>query len=551
MWDLLHFLAAPDVAYSSFKQMLHSSQIESAVVHESYLQAITKEGESINVRRLSDPMLVADMEKAGVDFQAPTNVRPFLLYGFFPVLGLTALLFVARDQLRKPLSAFGSRAKSILIAEYPKEDFDSIAGCEEAKEDLKEMVDFFRSPERFERMGAVLPKGVLLSGPPGTGKTLLARALARESNIPFYAVSGSDFVEKYVGVGAARVRSLFKEVRRNQPCIVFIDEIDVLGKDRNREGHEEREQTLNQLLVELDGFSSSSHVVLLAATNRPEVIDPALTRPGRFDRQIVVDAPDKKGRVEILKIHCAKRQLCPGVNFEKIAESTPGMAGANLANLVNEAALLAAREHAECIAQSHFSEALERILAGPIRTNRLLDNTLRERIAYHEAGHALVAYHSKTADPVHKISIVPRGKAALGYTLQIPASDQYLMTQTELEDRVRVLLAGRAAELLIYHEVSSGAENDLERCTAMVRRMIGHFGMGRELGLLHLGRDLNQASSRSLGLADAEVSVVLEKIFQEASDILRRHRDSLELVTRELLDKEVLDGTEFEELVSR
>jgi len=502
------------------------------------------------VDRLEDPGLVKDLETAGVSFSAPDSTKQLLRTGLFPLLGLIAIAYIAREYWTRPLTAFGKRGGSILVAENPKESFDSIAGCEEAKDDLKEMVAFFNTPQQFEKMGAVLPKGVLLSGPPGTGKTLLARALAKEAGAPFYAVSGSDFVEKYVGVGAARVRDLFNEVRKNQPCIVFIDEIDVLGKDRNREGHEEREQTLNQLLVELDGFSSDSQVLLLAATNRPGVIDPALTRPGRFDRQIVVDAPDLSGRISILNIHCATRQVCPGVSFETVAQSTPGMTGADLANLVNEAALLAAREKADCINQDHFSEALERVLAGPIRTGRLLEGKLRERIAYHEAGHAVAAFYSETADPVHKVSIVPRGKAALGYTLQIPASDQYLMTQTELEDRVRVLLAGRAAELEIFEEPSSGAENDLERCTALVKRMVGHFGMSEKLGLLHLGSDLNQASPLTLSQAEKEVSKQLTRLFEETTHLLREHRNQLELVTRRLLEKEVLEKEEFEQLLA-
>ena len=423
-----------------------------------------------------------------------------------------------------------------------------MAGCDEAKSELTEIVDFLTAPEKFHEMGASMPRGVLLSGPPGTGKTLLARALAAESGVPFFSLSGSDFVEMYVGVGAARVRGLFEQARKQAPCIVFIDEIDALGKtrDQNSSNSDEREQTLNQLLVELDGFEQDSRVVLIGATNRPEVIDPALLRPGRFDRQVVVDAPDRVGRLAILEVHGRGKKIGPNTSLKKLAGSTAGMSGADLANILNEAALLAARGGASCIEQEHLHEAVEKVLAGPVRSNRLLDLNLKTRIAYHETGHALIAYHSPTADPVHKISIVPRGKAALGYTMQIPLSDSYLMTETELRDRIRVLLGGRAAEALIFNEVSTGAENDLERCTLLARRMVGHFGMGARTGLLHAGADLRGCSPEFAAKMDEQVQEMLEDIFKEAQAILAENRGQLEAVSQRLLKREVLEAEEFE-----
>lgn len=539
------------LTYSEFRTVLQSGQISEVTVGSQTLDGTLADGTRFTARRIVDDELVNQLQAQGVRYEAPSHLPEFLYHTLAPGMAIFALAFLALRHNNSPFKSFGRRGASLLVADSPQSGFDEVAGCDEAKVDLQEIVDFISRPERYQRMGATLPRGILLSGPPGTGKTLLARAMAAEAHIPFFSLSGSDFVEKYVGVGASRVRNLFDQARKAAPCIVFIDEIDALGKSRNNDhgGNDEREQTLNQLLVEMDGFERDTLVVLIGATNRPDIIDPALMRPGRFDRQIVVDAPDRQGRMAILKVHTAPRKLCPHTSLEKVADATPGMSGADLANLVNESALLVARAGADCISSAHFREAMERVVAGPVKTNRLLNDSLRERVAYHEAGHALVAYFSKTADPVHKISIVPRGKAALGYTLQIPASDTYLMTETELRDRIRVLLGGRAAESLIYDEVSTGAENDLERCTAMARRMVGHFGMGRKTGLLHVGRDYALCSADTAARIDLEASEILHHLLEEAVDVLRRQRATLEVVARELLRREVLEQEEFLALV--
>lgn len=549
--DLYYQSTIKTLSYSEFKAKLAEGALAEAKLSPDSVVGTLHDGSVFMVTRVGDPNLVKDLEGKSVEFSASTSARKNLYGQVVPLLLFLGLGYAGYRAFKSPLRSFGSRAKNLLVGDQPRSGFEAVAGCDEAKEDLTELVDFLKSPQRFLDMGATLPRGVLLSGPPGTGKTLLARALAAEAGIPFFSLSGSDFVEKYVGVGASRVRSLFTQARKQAPCIVFIDEIDALGKSRQSDGggNDEREQTLNQLLVELDGFDEDSLVVLIGATNRPEIIDPALMRPGRFDRQVLVDAPDRLGRLEILKVHTRNRNLCSDASLEELADSTPGMCGADLANVLNEGALLATRHGSSCISDEHLREALERVIAGPIRSNRVLNSALKKRVAYHEAGHALVAYHSETADPVRKISIVPRGKAALGYTMQVPVADNYLMVERELRDRVRVLLGGRAAEILIYDETSTGAENDLQRCTQMVRRMVGHFGMGESTGLLHLGSSLRDCSPEFAAQVDRETIKILQEIQMEAVSLLRKHSDELELVTKTLLDKEVLEADDFHQLL--
>jgi cell division protease FtsH len=441
-----------------------------------------------------------------------------------------------------------------------------VAGCDEAKFELKEVVDFLKNPKQYQDVGARIPKGVLLVGPPGTGKTLLARAVAGEAKVPFFSISGSDFVEMFVGVGAARVRDLFQQAKAHAPCIIFIDELDAIGRQRGVHVgtvNDEREQTLNALLVELDGFEPNTGVILLAASNRPEVLDRALLRPGRFDRQIVVDAPDLDGREAILKVHAKNKRLAPDVDLRRIAAATAGFSGADLANVLNEAALLAARRHATEITQHDLEEAIEKVVAGPERKSRRLNDEEKRRVAYHESGHALVAAHSLRADPVHKISIVPRGRAALGYTMQLPAEDQFLLTRSALLDRMRGLLGGRAAEEVVFGEVSTGAQNDLERATALARQMVAMYGMGERLGLAHcaqrqptflngqefqIQRDCSEQTAREM---DEEVKQLLGLSYDEAKETLVAHRDQLERVAAELLKYETIDGPTFYKLVGQ
>jgi len=522
--------------------------------------------------RVEDPKLVDQLEKAGVKF---VGVRPgFLSQIFFAwiiPIGILVLLWIF---LSRKIGAAGQAVMSVgksrakLFADKDTGvTFEDVAGCEEGKFELQEVVEFLRKPERYAALGAKIPKGVLLVGPPGTGKTLLARAVAGEAKVPFFSLSGSDFVEMFVGVGASRVRDLFQQATKHAPCIVFIDEIDAIGRQRGVHVgavNDEREQTLNQLLVEMDGFEANVGVILLAATNRPDVLDRALLRPGRFDRQVVVDAPHRDGREAILRVHARGKPLARDVDFGRVAQATPGFSGADLANAVNEAALLAARRHSREITQKDLEEAVEKVVAGPERKSRRLDEGEKRRVAYHEIGHALVAAHSKHADPVHKISIVPRGRAALGYTLQLPEDDQFLLTRSELFDRLKGLLGGRAAEELVFHEVSTGAENDLEKATALAQQMVCAFGMSESIGLAHYaqrdglysrggmfpGIERKPAcSERKAEEIDQEVKNILDDAHSEARTILTQHRDQLERLAEALLASETLDAAAFRKLL--
>jgi cell division protease FtsH len=522
--------------------------------------------------RVDDPNLVNELQGEGVKYRGerPSMLSPILLNWIVP-LGLMVLLwtYIGRrlGGAGESILSFGKSKARLVPEKETGVTFADVAGCEEAKYELEEVVDFLKHPERYKSIGAAIPKGVLLIGPPGTGKTLLAKAVAGEARVPFFSLSGSDFVEMFVGVGAARVRDLFQQAKAKAPCIVFIDELDAIGRQRGVHVgavNDEREQTLNQLLVEMDGFAANAGVIVLAATNRPDVLDRALLRPGRFDRQVVVDAPDIDGRQAILKVHVRGKPLGPDVDLRKIAQATPGFSGADLANAINEAALLAARRHAHEIAQIDLEDAVEKVVAGPERKSRRLKEQEKKQVAYHETGHALVAAYSKEADPVHKISIIPRGRAALGYTMQLPHDDQFLMTRSQLLDRIRGMLGGRAAEEVVFHEVTTGAENDLEHATALARQMVCIFGMSDAVGLVRCAQRQNGAlftggdgafqrdcSERTAEEIDLEVKTILENSYTEAKAILEAHRDQLELVASELLRRETIDGPTFKRLIGR
>jgi len=522
--------------------------------------------------RIEDPDLVKDLEKAGANFsgQRPSVLSQFLWSWLIPIgvmFFLWRLLSRRMTGMGQSVLNFGS-SKARLVAEKDTEvTFNDVAGCDEAKRELEEVVSFLKDPKRYEALGAKIPKGVLLVGPPGTGKTLLARAVAGEAKTPFFSISGSEFVEMFVGVGAARVRDLFEKAKAQAPCIVFIDELDSIGRQRGVHMgmvNDEREQTLNQMLAGMDGFEANVGVVVLAATNRPEVLDRALLRPGRFDRQIVVDAPDREGRLAILKLHQRGKRVAEDTDLGPIAQETPGFSGADLANLLNEAALLAARRDAKAITQSDLQEAFERVIAGPERRSRRLSENDKRLVAFHEVGHALVAAYSGHADVVQKITIVPRGHAALGYTLQLPENDQYLRSRAELLDKIKGLLGGRASEEIVFSEITTGAENDLEHATAIARQMVCVFGMGESVGLVHCAqkraqflpdamddggwqRDCSEDTARKI---DEEVKKILGESYEAAKKILREHRDKLDLIATELLKKETLDAKEFKNLVA-
>jgi cell division protease FtsH len=496
---------------------------------------------------------------------------PSIWRSYAPML-LISLLFLALIlmMLRRlggagsPMSFGRSRGRL-----YAQEDigitFDDVAGIDEAVEEVKEVVDFLRSPDKYQRLGGRIPKGVLLVGPPGTGKTLLAKAIAGEASVPFFSLSGSDFVEMFVGVGAARVRDMFQQAEAKAPCIIFIDELDALGKSRGGSvvgGHDEREQTLNALLVEMDGFSSNTSVIVIAATNRPEMLDQALLRPGRFDRQVLVDRPDIRGREDILKVHVKNVKLDESVDLKQIAAITPGFAGADLANLVNEAALLAARKERQAVGMADFNEGVERVTAGLEKKQRVMSDEEKRRVAYHESGHALVACSLPNTDPVHKVSIIPRGLAALGYTMQRPEGDRFLMTKSELESRIQVLLAGTVTEEMIYQDLSTGAQNDLERITSIARSMVMEYGMSRlgrvsyrEAGPAFLAlaggeERLRSYSERTAREIDEEVRRIIDEAIERVRQILEARRPALEALTERLIEVESIDAEELRKIIA-
>ena len=570
-------VAFEPIAYSQFKSALTAGEVTRVSVSETLIEGeiVGKAADGsaklslFRTSRIDDPKLTEQLLAAGVEAVGvhPSALSQMLFAWVLPLALLFGLwAYLSRRGTGPGAQAFSfgkSRAKLVAHRETDV-SFAQVEGCAEAKAELVEIVDYLRHPARYSALGAKIPKGALLVGPPGTGKTLLARAVAGEAGVPFYSISGSDFVEMFVGVGAARVRDLFEQAKKQAPCIVFIDEIDAIGRQRGAHmgfSNDEREQTLNQLLVELDGFDANAGVIVLAATNRPEILDRALLRPGRFDRQVLVDLPDREGRQAILRLHARNKPLAEQVDLGLIARGTPGFSGADLANVANEAALLAARDHASVISQHHLEAALEKVVVGPERKSRRLTEHDRRRVAYHEIGHALVAARSPGADPIHKISIVPRGRGALGYTLQVPESDRFLMTKAEIFGRIRTLLGGRASEDLVFGEASTGAQDDLQRATALARQMVTVYGMSAAIGLPHcaqpayaasvgapgsLVRDCSEATAH---LIDVEVRRMLDDAYREAREILSRERSKLERAVRELLQHETLDGRRFAELI--
>jgi cell division protease FtsH len=561
------------VPYSEFEKLLAEDRITEVTVSEQRITGKLKEpegGKTVAVANLVQPDLAERLSQFGVKYtrvQESTFLRDILSWVlpalvFFVVLYLLARRMANQQGLGGFMSIGKSRAK-VYVEKKTGVTFADVAGVDEAKTELQEVVEFLKDPKRYGRLGARVPKGVLLVGPPGTGKTLLARAVAGEAGVAFFSISGSEFVEMFVGVGAARVRDLFEQARQKAPAIIFIDELDAMGRARGAGGfggHDEKEQTLNQLLVELDGFDPSTGLVLLAATNRPEILDPALLRAGRFDRQVLVDRPDKIGRVQILKVHAKKIHMAPDVSLEQVAALTPGFSGADLANLVNEAALLATRRGAETVSLADFTEAVERIVAGLEKRNRILNATERRVVAHHELGHAIVAMALPGADPVHKISIIPRGVGALGYTIQRPTEDRFLMTREELENKMAVLLGGRAAEDVVFGHLSTGAADDLAKVTDIARSMVMRYGMVKALGhvayaeearpflntnVLQKDREYSEATAREIDIA---VRDIVSAAYDKARGILVREKAALERWALKLLEKETLAEQELEEL---
>jgi len=500
-----------------------------------------------------------------VDPQTGTSAFAIII-SILPILLMVGLILFFMQQMQgggNRVMSFGKSKARQISKDMPKVTFEDVAGVDEAVEELMEIKEFLENPAKFQALGAKIPKGVLLYGPPGSGKTLLARAVAGEAGVPFFSISGSDFVEMFVGVGAARVRDLFEQAKSNAPCIIFMDEIDAVGRQRGAGlggGHDEREQTLNQLLVEMDGFDIKAGVILIAATNRPDILDPALLRPGRFDRQIVVDRPDLEGRKAILRVHTKGKPLAPDVDVEVLARRTPGFTGADLANMVNEAALLSARHGKKSVDMIEMEEAIDRVVAGPEKKTRLISDREKEIIAYHESGHAIVAHTLPNADPVHKISIIPRGRS-LGYTLTLPMEDKYLVTRSELVDELAMLLGGRVAEEMIFKDITTGDQNDIERATKIARQMVMEYGMSERLGpvtlghkqdQVFLGRDFVAEPNYSDQVAyeiDQEVHRLVDEAHQEARRIITDQRDRLDLIAKILVDKETIDKEELLELL--
>lgn len=572
------------LAYSDFKQLLTAGKVEEVTVSQDVIRGtirtdgidkvLPKKKAEVLMRdgnerrafvtvRINDPNLVEELEAAGVSFEGKiqsTWLTTLLFWGAGIFLFLMLWTYVAKRSGMTSGWAFdiGKSKARVYMENQTGVTFNDVAGIDEAKSELMEIVEFLKEPQRYRRLGGKIPKGVLLVGAPGTGKTLLAKAVAGEAKVPFFSISGSEFVEMFVGVGAARVRDLFAQAEQKAPCIIFIDELDALGKARGVSsvaggGHNEQEQTLNQLLVEMDGFNTNKGVIILAATNRPEILDPALLRPGRFDRHVALDRPDLKGREQILAVHVKQVVLSQEVDLAAIAARTAGFAGADLANLVNEAALLAARRGKDNVEMSDFEEAIDRIVAGLEKKTRVMNPQVKETVAYHEAGHALVAEFRTHADPVAKISIIPRGIAALGYTQQLPTEDRYLLKKTELLDRLDVLLGGRVAEELVFGDISTGAQNDLQNATEMARHMVTQYGMSERLGLAtfeetHMPfltplstQEKKIYSERTAEKIDAEITKLLDEAHARVRDTLNEKKELLTALAKMLLEKETVD----------
>src|SRR4051812_6181372 len=560
--------AGKQISYSDFKNAVRTGQVAEVYVGEQTIRGTYKTdvggARNFNTNRIEDPKLLEDLDTAGVKYTGEFASRWLgELIGWLPLLllfGVWIFFFRRMGSAEGGVMSFARSKHRVFADDDVKVSFTDVAGVDEAEQELKEIVEFLKNPKKYTTLGGRIPKGVLLVGPPGTGKTLLARAVAGEAKVPFFSLSGSEFVEMFVGVGAARVRDLFAQAEVKAPCIVFIDELDALGKVRIQTpmgSHEEREQTLNQLLAEMDGFDGRKGVIIMGATNRPEVLDPALLRPGRFDRPVLVDKPDVRGREEVLRIHTKNVKLDPTVDLKVIAARTAGFAGADLANLVNEAALLAARNDKTAVGMKDFEEAIDRLIAG-LEKKRVMSDKERRIVAYHESGHAIVASILPGLDPVHKISIVQRGFGALGYTMQLPLEDRYLLTREDLLSQLSVLLGGRSAEEIAFSEVSTGAQNDLQRATDIARSMVTEFGMSESLGAVNYGGHrgnkfldtpfMNERGNHSEDTArkiDDEVKQILGAAHNEARRVLRERRGVLDQLSTLLLEKEVIEGDEL------
>jgi len=583
-FNLISSSQVKKIDYSDFYHRLESNNDNSTIASvkktdnliEGYFTASAGGGRFYVYVPQDDKELISLLKKNVDKFEIepPKTLLVNLFYSLGPILIFILFLWYfayrGTQQVGSSLWSFGkSRARVIEKDKAPKTTFRDVAGVDEAKEELREIIDFLKDPKRFQKLGGRIPKGVILVGPPGCGKTLLAKAVAGEAGVPFFSISGSDFVELFVGVGASRVRDLFTEAKKAAKAsgrggIIFIDEIDAVGRQRFSGiggGHDEREQTLNQLLVEMDGFETQEGVIIIAATNRPDVLDPALLRPGRFDRHVVIDAPDIRGREEILNVHTRRIKLAKNIDLSVIAKQTPGFSGADLENLCNEAALLAARKNKSSVEIDELQAAIERVIAGPERKSRVISKKEKEIIAYHESGHALLSLLLPNADPLHKVSIIPRGISALGYTLQLPLQDRYILSRSELLDRLCVLLGGRASEELAFDEVTTGAQNDLEVATNMARRMVTEFGMSNRIGNITLGRrdgpvflgkeliEHKDYSDDTANLIDNEIKKIVEESHSRAKDTLEKNIEKLKILAKTLLEKEVLDSSEVREML--
>ena len=561
-----------ELTYSQFLKEVETNNVASVTIVENSISGQLANGTEFTTYSPDDPEMMNILRSKNIEIDAkpPVEISWWmrLLSSLLPMLLIIGIWLYMIQQMQgggSKVMSFGKSKAKRLSKDVPKVTFKDVAGIDEAEEEVAEVIEFLKSPAKFRKLGAKIPRGILLYGPPGSGKTLLARAIAGEAGVPFFSISGSDFVEMFVGVGASRVRDLFKQAKAASPCIIFMDEIDAVGRHRGAGlggGHDEREQTLNQLLVEMDGFDQTTEIILIAATNRPDILDPALLRPGRFDRRIVIDRPDILGREAILKVHARGKPLAEEVDIKVLARRTPGFVGSDLANLVNEAALLASRKNKKAIDMEDLEAAIDRVIAGPERKSRLISEKEKEIVAYHESGHALVAKLLPNTDPVHKVSIIPRGNAALGYTLQLPTQDRYLISKLELMDRLSVLLGGRVAEDLIFQDITTGAQNDLERATKIARQMVTEYGMSDALGPITLGRkehqiflgkDLSQERDYSEEVAnkiDKEVRAIIDTAYTKAKELLTKNKRKLRKIAKNLIERETLEGAELDMLLN-
>lgn len=559
-----------DITYSAFMKHVQHDEVKQVTIVDNVISGKLKDGKDFSTVAPSDDSLIPTLRARDIEIKAELPPQPpwwtTILSSLLPMLLIVGIWFMLMQQSQGGggrVMNFGKSRARRYDEDNIKITFKDVAGADEAKQELEEVVEFLKHPKKYNDLGAKIPKGVLLYGPPGTGKTLLAKAVAGEAGVPFFSISGSDFVEMFVGVGASRVRDLFEQAKKSAPCIVFIDEIDAVGRQRGAGlggGHDEREQTLNQLLVEMDGFGANEGIIMIAATNRPDILDPALLRPGRFDRQIVVDRPDIKGRQEILKVHVKGKPISPEVELGVIARRTPGFTGADLSNLVNEAALMAARKNKNKIDMPEMEEAAERVIMGPERRSRVISDKEKRLTAYHEGGHTLVGMLLDNTDPVHKVTIIPRGRAG-GYTLSLPKEDRYYATRSEMLDELKVLLGGRVAEALVLKEISSGASNDLQRATSLARQMICEYGMSPELGPMtfghrqdqvFLGRDIGRDKDYSEEVAakiDKEIRKFIDEAYQKTESLLNENMDKLHLIADALIERETLEGEEIDQLM--